>query len=262
MAQASSLVQFLIVVLAAWLARRQESFVEYLKAENRVLKARLGRRRVIFTDAERRLLARHAKAVGRKRLFEIEPIVSPDTLLRWHRQLIAMKWTFPRRRPGRPRMRRAIEELILRMASENPRWGYTRIQGALSNLGHKIARASVANILKREGIDPAPIRGGRTPWSVFLKAHWRSLVAADFLTVEVWKLAGLVTYYVLFFIELRTRAVKIAGITTNPTEAWMLQIARNLWDVEDGVLREATKLIVDRDTKYSHDWREIGRAHV
>ncbi|HUK81591.1 MAG TPA: hypothetical protein VLZ12_03060, partial [Verrucomicrobiae bacterium] len=92
MAQASSLVQFLIVVLAAWLARRQESFVEYLKAENRVLKARLGRRRVIFTDAERRLLARHAKAVGRKRLFEFEPIVSPDTLLRWHRQLIAMKW--------------------------------------------------------------------------------------------------------------------------------------------------------------------------
>ena len=255
MAQASSLVQFLIVVLAAWLARQQESFVEYLKAENRVLKARLGRRRVIFSDAERRLLARHAKAVGRRRLFELEPIVSPDTLMRWHRQLIAMKWTFARRGPGRPRVRRAIEELIGRMASENPRWGYTRLQGALANLGHRVGRTTVANILKREGIDPAPTRGTRTPWSVFLKAHWRSLVAADFLTVEVWKLGGLVTYYVLFFIELPTRAVKIAGITTNPAEAWMLQIARNLCDVEDGVLREATKLIIDRDTKYSHDWR-------
>jgi len=124
MAQASSLVQFLIVVLAAWLARQQEAFVEYLKAENRVLKARLGRRRVIFSDAERRLLARHAKAVGRKRLFELEPIVSPDTLLRWHRQPIAMKRTFARRGPGRPQVRRAIEELIARMASENPRWGF------------------------------------------------------------------------------------------------------------------------------------------
>ena len=212
-----SLVQFLIVVLASWLARQQESFVEYLKAENRVLKAHLGRRRVFFTDAERRLLARHAKGVGRKRLFELEPIVSPDTLLRWHRQLIAMKWAFPRTGPGRPRVRRAIEDLIVRMARENPRWGYSRLQGALSNVGHRVARSTVANILKREGIDPAPLRGRRTPWAVFLKAHWRSLVAADFLTVEVWKLSGLVTYYVLFFIELRTRAVRIAPVVAPKT---------------------------------------------
>ena len=191
--------QFLIVVLAAWLARQQEAFIEYLKAENRMLKARLGRRRLIFTDTERRLLARHAKAVGRKKLFELDPIVSPDTLLRWHRQLIAMKWTFLRKGPGRPRVMGTIEALVVRMAGENPRWGYTRIQGALSNLGHKVARGTVANILRREGIEPAPTRGTRTPWSVFLKAHWRSLVAADFLTVEVWKLRGLMTYYVLFF---------------------------------------------------------------
>ena len=129
MVQAPSLTQFLIVVLAAWLARQQEAFIEYLKAENRMLKARLGRRRIIFTDAERRLLARHAKAVGRKKLFELDPIVSPDTLLRWHRRLIAMKWTFLRRGPGRPRVMRTIQELVVRMASENPRWGYTRIQG-------------------------------------------------------------------------------------------------------------------------------------
>jgi putative transposase len=137
MVQAPSLIQFLIVMLAAWLARQQEAFIEYLKAENRILKARLGRRRIIFSDAERRLLARHAKAVDRKKLFEAGPIVSPDTLLRWHRQLIAMKWTFLRSGPGRPRVMATIVRLVLRMASENPRWGYTRIQGALSNLGHK-----------------------------------------------------------------------------------------------------------------------------
>ena len=134
-------------MLAAWLARQQEAFIEYLKAENRMLKARLGRRRIIFTDAERRLLARHAKAVGRKKLFELDPIVSPDTLLRWHRQLIAMKWTFLRRGPGRPRVMGTIEELVVRMASENPRWGYTRIQGALSNLGHKMTAPAARGIL-------------------------------------------------------------------------------------------------------------------
>ena len=208
-----------------------------------------------FSDPERRLLARHAKAVGRKKLLELDPIVSPDTLLRWHRQLIAIKWTFRRQGPGRPRILRTIEELVVRMASDNPRWGYTRIQGALSNLGHKVARGTVANILKREGIEPAPTRGARAPWSIFLKAHWRSLVAADFLTVEVWKLGGLVTYYVLFFLEVPSRAVRIAGITTNPAEAWMLQIARNVCDVEDGMLAGGKTLIVDRDAKYSHGWR-------
>src|SRR5215475_12680947 len=156
MVQASPLIQFLIVMIAAWLARQQEAFIEYLKAENGLLKARLGRRRLIFTDAERRLLARHAKVVGRKKLFELDPIVSPDTLLRWHRQLIAMKWTFRRQGPGRPRMMETIQGLVVGMASENPRWGYTRIQGALSNLGHRVARGTVANILKREGIELAP----------------------------------------------------------------------------------------------------------
>ena len=110
--------------------------------------------------------------------------------------------------------------------------------------------------MKHEGIEPAPTRGTRsTPWSVFLRAHWRTLVAADFLTVEVWKVGGLVTYYVLFFLELSARAVKIAGITTNPAEDWMLQIARNACDVEDGVLTEGRTLLIDRDAKYSHDWR-------
>jgi len=143
------------------------------------------------------------------------------------------------------------------MASENPSWGYTRLQGALSNLGHKVGRGTIANILAEHGIDPAPLRGKRTAWSTFLKAHWKILVASDFFTVEVWRLQGLTTYFVLFVIELSTRIVRIAGVTTNPDTAWMLQIARGLLDCEDGVLATKHKLIIDRDTKYCADFRAL-----
>ena len=165
-----------------------------------------------------------------------------------------MKWTFLRRGPGRPRVMAAIEKLVMRMATENPRWGYTRIQGALSNLGHKVARGTVANILRREGIEPAPTRGTRTPWSGFSR---RTGAASSPPTVSPSRSGSYedwMTYYVLFFIELPTRAVRIGGITTNPAEAWMLQIARNACDVDDGVLSEGRSSI-DRDAKYSGDWR-------
>jgi hypothetical protein len=162
--------------------------------------------------------------VGRKKLFELDPIVSPDTLLRWHRQLIAMKWTFLRKGPGRPRVMGTIEALVVRMASENPRWGYTRIQGALSNLGHKVARGTVANVLKREGIEPAPRRGTRTPWSVFLKAHWRSLVAADFLTVEVATRTDDVLRAVCpkagSSSSIGTRSTRATGVSSLESRAW------------------------------------------
>jgi putative transposase len=115
-------------------------------------------------------------------------------------------------------------------------WGYTRIQGALYNLGHEVGRGTIANVLRREGIEPAPERGGRTSWSVFLKAHWRSIVAADFLTAEVGCLRVLVTYYILVVIELARRVVvHIAGITTQPNEGWMMQVARNLTDQFNGL---------------------------
>jgi len=149
------------------------------------------------------LLARKAFGIPRKVLLQLGTIVTPDTLLRWHRQLIARKFDFSeRRQPGRPRTIRIITELIVRMALENPRWGYTRIQGALYNLGHVVGRGTIANVLAREGIEPAPERRGRTAWSVFLKAHWRSIVAADFFTAEVWCRRGFVDDYVLFMIEL------------------------------------------------------------
>jgi putative transposase len=206
---------FLVFLVAGWISQQQVIVIEYLKAENRLLGERLSRRSLRFSDAERALLARKAFGIPRKVLMELGTIVTPDTLLRWHRMLVECKFDFSRRRgPGRPRTMRVIVELIVRMAVDNPGWGYTRIQGALRNVGHEVGRGTVAEVLKREGIEPAPLRGDTTPWSVFLKAHWRSIVAADFFTAEVWTLRGLITYYVFFLIELARRIVHIAGITT------------------------------------------------
>jgi transposase InsO family protein len=172
--------------------------------------------------------------------------------------LIAQKWNHvQKRKPGRPRTQDEIVALILRMAQENPGWGYTRILGALANLGYKVSRGTIANILEAHGIDPAPLRGKRTQWSTFLKAHWKILIASDFFTVEVWRLRGLTTYHVLFFLELSTRSVKIAGITTNPDAAWMVQIGRNLTDADVGWFIKKRELIIDRDTKYCVDFRRL-----
>jgi putative transposase len=248
------------MIAAGWVHRHQLIVIEFLQAENRVLKDRLRGRRIRFTDAERALLARKAKALGRKGLLELDTIVSPDTLLRWHRCLVAQKWSFADRRGvGRPGIMRHIATLIVRMARENPSWGYTRIQGALANVNHKVGRGTIANVLKRNGIEPSPERSQRTSWSTFLKAHWKVLAAGDFLTVEVWMGRGLVTHYLLFVISLADRAVKIAGITTRPDEAWMLPAGRNLTDWQAGALRSKRYLIIDRDTKYSAQFRRLIR---
>jgi putative transposase len=250
--------QLLLVIFAGWVNRHQLEVIDYLKEENRILKARLGEREIHFTDPERRQLARKAKVLGRKVLKELETLVTPDTLMRWYRQLVACRWNCRSRRgPGRPRVTQDIVDLIVRMALENPSWGYTRIKGALSNLGHQAGRGTIANILKERGIEPAPERNRHTSWSTFLEAHWDCLAATDFLTVEVWTLRGLVTYYVLFFMDMATRSVHIAGITPNPDTPWMMQIARNLTDVDGGFLCGKRYLILDRDTKYSDAFRSF-----
>ena len=201
---------------------------------------------------------RKAKAVGRKGLLELDTIVSPDTLMRWHRRLVAQKWNFSRRRgPGRPGIMLEISNLIVRMAQENPSWGYTRIQGALANLSHKVGSGTVANVLKKNGIEPAPERGKHTRWSTFLKAHWRILAASDFFSVAVWTPRGLMTHYVLFVISIADRVGHIAGITTQPDETWVLQVGRNLLDESDAALTGKRYLIIDRDTKYSKRFREL-----
>lgn len=242
--------QFLVTLLAGWINRRQLEVIEYLKEENRLLKERLGGQRLRFTDAERRRLARRAYALGRKALSELDTLVTPDTLMRWYRTLVAQKWTYTHRRgPGRPRTIQVIVQLIIRMALENRSWGYTRIQGALANLGHDVSRGTIANVLSEHGIEPAPERGQHTSWATFLKAHWESIAATDFFTVEVFTLRGLVTHYVLFVLDLASRTVKIAGITPHPHEMWMVQMARNLTDAEEPFLRRTRFLIMDRDTK-------------
>src|SRR6266566_5482606 len=150
---------FLLMMVSGLVHRHQLLVIEFLQTENQLLKERLRGKRIRFTDAERALLARKAKAVGRKALLELDTVVSPDTLLRWHRRLVAQKWDFTHRRgPGRPGIMRHIAELIVRMAQENPSWGYTRIQGALANLSHKVGRGTIANVLKRSGIERAPER--------------------------------------------------------------------------------------------------------
>ncbi len=151
--------QFLISIFAGWVNRGQQDIIEYLQEENRVLREQLGAKRLLFTDVQRRRLAAKAKKIGRKGLFEIRTLVTPDTLLRWYRRLIAKKYDGSQARgPGRPKTAAEIERLILRMARDNPRWGYTRIRGALHNLGHEIGRNTIKRILVENGVDPAPLR--------------------------------------------------------------------------------------------------------
>ena len=173
---------------------------------------------------------------------------TPDTILRWYRRLIAQTYDGSARRGrGRPMTRRDVAARVVRMAVENPQWGYTRIRGALSNLGHEIARTTVKRILHDHGIDPAPERSRRMPWKTFLQAHWEGLTACDLFTVEVLTLAGLQRYLVFFVIALQSRRVTIAGIHPQPYGTWMEQMARTLTDPVDGCLRRARSLMHDRD---------------
>ena len=250
--------QFLVLTVAGWVNRHQEDLIDYLREENRVLREQLGRRPFRLTDAQRRRLAVRGQKLGRRILKQVAGIVTPDTILRWYRRLIATKYDgSARRRRGRPMTPRDVAEIVVRMAGENPTWGYTRIRGALSNRGHAIARNTVKRILHDHGIEPAPEWTRHTPWKTFLQAHWDGLAAADLFTVEVLTLAGLRRYFVFFVIELKTRRMDIAGIHPQPCGTWMEQMARNLTDTVDGFLRTARQLIHDRDPLYTRVFGEI-----
>ena len=251
--------QVLLAVLAGWITRQQQAAIDYLREENRVLHEHLGKRRLRLTDGQRRRLAVAGKALGRKALSDLACLFSPDTILAWHRKLVAAKWDHHGKRcaPGHPGVMKEIEKLVVRCARENPSWGYRRIQGALDNLGHRVARTTVANILRRHGLDPAPDRDPRTSWQTFLAAHWTTIAAIDFTTVEVWCRHGLVTFYVLFVLELSTRRVHCAGVTPGPDERWMKQIGRNLSDCGDGFLQDKGFVIMDRDSKYTDAFRAL-----
>ena len=173
---------FVLVALSGWINRQQQDVINYLKEENRVLREQCGKKRLRFTDDQRRRLAAKAKVVGRKVLRELGTLVTPDTLLRWHRRLIARKYDGSKNRgPGRPGVMKEIRTLVVRMATENKDWGYDRIGGALSNLGHRVSDTTIGRILKAQGIEPAPKRSKRGSWETFLKAHWEHLAASRLL---------------------------------------------------------------------------------
>ena len=245
-------------MVAGWLQREQSAVIEYLKEENKVLREQLGGKRLRFTDAQRRRLARRGKLVGRRGLQELGCIVTPDTILRWYRQLVAKKYDGSQRRGlGRPRTASDVRSLVVSIAVDNPSWGYTRIRDVLRNLGYEIGRTTIQNILREQGIDPAPSRERRMSWKDFLRSHWGAIAACDFLTVEVLTLHGLVRYHVLIVIDLASRRVEIGGIVHAPTGAWMMQAVRNLLDSEDGLLVGKTHLIMDRDPVFTKDVRGL-----
>ena len=169
-----SVLRLLLLAITGWLDRGERETLAYLIEENRFLRRQVRRRRLQFTDDDRRRLAVRAHRLGRQALSDIVTIVTPDTLLRWHRQLVARKWTYPTKRTSRRGVLAEIRQLVVRMAGENPTWGYTRIQGALKNLGHHVGRSTVARILKASGLLPAPNRP--TSWQTFLRAHWGAIV--------------------------------------------------------------------------------------
>ncbi len=251
-------VQFLVAFLSIWLNRRQQVVIEYLKEENRVLREQLADKRLRFTDAQRKRLAEKGRALGRAALMQLATIATPDTILRWYRNLVAAKYDGTVKRGlGRPRAVIVITDLILKMGRENPGWGYTRIRGALANLGHEVGRSTIKRTLIENGLDPAPERSKRTSWSTFLKSHMGAIAAADFFTVEVLGSFGLTCYWVLFVMDIKRRDVYIAGITNQPHDAWMNQIARNLTDGVEGFLKGIRYLIIDRDPLYSAAFRSI-----
>jgi putative transposase len=255
------LIQFLVVFCAGWINRELQALIEYQRVELAVWKEVQGGRRVLLNYSQRRRLAVAGAALGRAALSKVTTIVTPDTILRWFRTLEAKKYaTTPTRRPGRPRVTEEITREIMRFARENDGWGYTRIRDALDLTGREVSRSTVVRVLAGNGVVPAPERRRRVSWQQFLATHLDGLFGADFFTVEVLTMRGLVRYFVLFFMEIKTRRVHVAGVTCDPSEEWMLQVARNLTDAVDGFLRSARNVIVDRDPLYTREFRRMLKA--
>jgi hypothetical protein len=202
---------------------------ECLAEENRILRNQV-KGRLRLNDTERTNLAEIGQRLGRKALEKAAQIVRPETILAWHRRLIARKFDSARNRSslGGPRVDRSVEEWVVQLARDNRTWGCKRIAGTLENLGHNISRETVGNILKRHGLAPASDRGKRVLWKDFIQSNLEVLAAVDFFTVEVWTAAGLMTSYVLVFMQVAPRQICVAGFTLAPDSDWMKQMARNV----------------------------------
>ena len=251
----------LLMMLAGWINRHQQDVITYLKEENKILREKLGTKRILLNDNQRMRLARLAKRLGRSVLKDACCAFSPDTLLRWHRNLVARKYDGSRnRKPGRKRISEEVEQLIIQIARKNKTWGSRRIKGQLKYLGHNICHTTIDNVLKRNGFTPGPDRTRETNWSEFLRTHWESLAAIDFFCTEVYTLSGLTRYMVLVTIDYATRKVNVAGIIQQAHGEWMLQKARNLADQFSGFLKDKKYLIHDRDPLFTEEFREILKA--
>jgi transposase InsO family protein len=242
-----------LVVLRRRSEREKEIEILLLRHQLRVLERQVARPQP--TQADRALLAAFSRALSRQ-CWKSSVFVTPATLLRWHRELVARRWTYPHRRPGRPPTRAEVRALVVRLARENPAWGYRRIQGELVGLGIKLAASTVWTILKEAGIEPAPMRLEQS-WRMFLRQQAGSILECDFLTVDT---LFLKRFYVLFFIELASRRVRLAGITTNPDGRWVAQQARNLVMTLDDEDVRPRFLIRDRDSKFTRDFDEVFRS--
>jgi putative transposase len=204
--------------------------------------------------ADRALLAAISRVLPRDRWSCF--FVTPETLQRWHRRLVTGRWTYPRRGQGRPPLDDGVPQLIIRLARENPRWGYQRIKGELLRLGVRISATAIRTTLHRHGLDPAP-RRTTTTWRAFLRQQAAGIVACDFFTVDTIWLRRL---YVLFFLEPDTRRVHLAGVTANPNAAWVTQQARNLLLVLEKQGRRVRFLLRDRDAKFCHSFDDVFRS--
>ena len=252
--------QFLILLVASWLGRRQSEAIEYLRAENRVLRAHLGAKRMRFTDAERRMLAEKGRPLGRKLLGEVASLAT-------HRKR-SCAGTGSRLPPSTTGRRRVVAPAVdVRRATRSSKWspwratihrGGIRDCAARSRTWASTSGVRRSNAFSRlHGIEPAPVRGRTMPWKTFLKAHWGAIAAADFFSVEVLTVGGLVRHLVLFVIDLKTRRIHIAGITRRADGQWMAQMARNLTDAVAGPLRGFRHLIVDRDPLYTDQFKQL-----
>jgi len=251
----------LLLMLAGWINRHQQDVIDYLKEENKILREKLGKKRLLLNDDQRRRLAVLAHKLGRKALEGISEVFSPDTLLRWHRNLVALKYDGSKRRGmGRPQISEELRAAIIKIAKDNRGWGYIRIQGQLKYLKLKASIATIANVLKKAGLEPQPDRQRKTTWKEFITSHWQSLSAADFFTTEVYTLKGLTRYMVFVVIDYATRKVEIAGIAEAAYGDWMVQMARNLTDPFCGFLKDKKYLIHDRDVLYTQPFTQTLKA--
>jgi putative transposase len=231
-----------LVVLLGRRERSKELEILVLRHELSILRRQVRQPR--FESHDRVLLAAFSRVLPRRRWSIF--LVRPETLLHWHRRLVARQWTYPHRKPGRPAIASDVRDLIVRLARENPSWGYLRIVGELRKLGINVSATSVRNILMKAGLPPAPQRD-RQSWRRFLRAHGGSILACDFFTVDtIW----LRRIYVLAFLSIGSRRVEYVACTSKPNTAWMLQQARNLLRELDDRERQVRFLLHDRDAKF------------